>query len=92
MGSKNRGLVTTITAGISSKALIKQEKIETTTNTPKKRSGAKLEKIRIEKPTITEKALKIIPLPAVFNVFTIACFPSLKSAYSDLYLHKKCIV
>jgi len=91
-GSKKTGFVITIIAGISNNALIRQEKIETTTNTPKKRRGAKLEKINTEKPTITEKALNTIPRPVVFSVTIIACFISATLAYSSLYRHKKWMV
>lgn len=73
-----------IIAGISNKALIRHEKIETTTNTPKNRRGAKLENIKTEKPTITEKALITIPLPAVFKVLKIADLLLYDFAYSAL--------
>ena len=91
-GCKKRGLVTVINAGINNRALIRQEKMDTTINTPKKRSGAKPEKINAAKPTITEKALKTMPLPEVFNVLEMAVPVSRHFAYSSLYRHKKWMV
>lgn len=88
-GSKNRGLLKVMIAGISNKALIRQEKIEIVTNPPKKRRGAKLENNSTENPTITETALITIPLPAVFKVFVIANLLFPDNAYSLLYRHKK---
>jgi hypothetical protein len=54
-------------AGISTSALIRQVVMEITTNPPKKRRGAKLERVSARNPIITERALIIIPRPAVVN-------------------------
>jgi hypothetical protein len=54
--------------GTSNKALIRQVKIEITTSPLKNLIGAKFDRESAENPTITENALKKIPLPVVQRV------------------------
>ena len=54
--------------GTSSKALIRHVNIEITTRPLKYLMGAKLDKESAKNPTITENALKKIPLPVVQRV------------------------
>ena len=58
--------------GTSSNALIRQVEIEITTRALKNRMGAKLDNESARKPTITENALKKIPLPVVQSVICAA--------------------
>ena len=58
--------------GTSSNALIRQVEIEITTRALKYRIGAKFDNESARKPTITENALKKIPLPVVQSVIRTA--------------------
>jgi len=78
--------------GTSNNALIKQVAMEITIKALKKRRGAKLENERAKKPTITENALKIIPLPAVASVMRAASLCLNPLARSTLKRHKKWMV
>lgn len=91
-GSRNFGFIKITIEGTSSKALIKHVEIEITINKLKYRKGAKLEKESAKNPTITENALKTIPLPAVVNVIRAASLCLNPFVRSTLKRHKKCIV
>ena len=68
----NFGFVKTIRAGKKAKAPNRHIPMERTITNPKKNMGRNPEIIKTVNPTITEKALKIIPLPDVVNVFITA--------------------
>ena len=59
-------------AGTKNRELIRQAVIEMTISAPKNFKGVKLDKISGIKPTITESALIIIPLPDVLRVIRTA--------------------
>ena len=59
-------------AGTKKSELIRQVVIEITIKAPKNFKGVKLDKISGIKPTITESALMIIPLPDVLSVMPTA--------------------
>lgn len=91
-GSRNSGLNISTRAGIITSAPIRQVKIDTMTRKPKYCNGEKTEKGKAQKPRITDRALKLIPLPVVLSVFLTALTGSSPLPLSDLYLQRKCMV
>lgn len=66
------GFVNIQIAGTKINAEIRHKNIETMIRNAKDRIKGKADKNNTEKPTITEKALIIIPLPVVFKLMLIA--------------------
>ena len=91
-GSRNAGLKTSTRAGMISNAPTKQEKIEAITRKPNTLMGRNTENGKAQNPSMTDKALKLIPLPVVINVFRTASTGIRPFSLSDLYRQRKCMV
>ena len=91
-GSRKAGLKTSTMAGMITRAPIRQIKMDAMTRKPKYWSGENNEKGRAQNPSITDRALKLMPLPVVVSVFLTALTGSSPLSLSDLYLHRKCMV
>ena len=70
----------------------RHEKMDTITRKPNTLMGRNTENGRAQNPSITDRALKLIPLPVVVSVFKTASAGISPFSLSDLYLQRKCMV
>ena len=88
LGSRNFGLMTRHRAGIRINAPMRQDEMDTTTRNPKNLTGMKLDVNSTMNPTMTDNALKTIPLPVVVKVFLAALCGSRPFCLSYRYLQR----
>ncbi len=70
--SRNLGFTKMTIEGIRINALTRHVVIDITTSAPKKRRGAKLDRVSTRNPIMTEMALITMPRPVVVRVFNVA--------------------
>jgi hypothetical protein len=88
-GSRKPGLKTSTSAGMINNAPTRQVNMLTITKKPKNLSGGNTENGSAQNPSITDNALKLIPLPVVVRVFMTALPGSRPPSLSLLKRHRK---